>query len=179
METTCWEEILPCRPGNTVFCFRKHRGVVHVHSAEVYSLRLIEKGGRLRLRIAAENGCTSGIWGVNVFGSEDEACKALEYNAGPPEVPDEPIWETMLPCKMGDNMYRIRWHSVGCTYYISKGAISGIYFIEHNGQTVLCAAAKRVGCGIWGREVFPTEESAEAERLKLTEQRKREKHSIS
>lgn len=170
MEEPIWENLLPCCPGDAVVCFRKHRGVIHVHSAVVYTIRLVDTDGRLRLRIAAENGCTRGIWGVNVFASEDEASKALDEasNYGEEndyrEMPEEPVWEELLPFKMGDPLYRLRYHAKGNSFYISQGVISNIYFKEHNGTTALCAEARQVGGGVWGEDVFTSEEAAEAER---------------
>ena len=67
-------------------------------------------------------------------------------------------WTSLLPCKIGDNVWTIR--SYGRMKTPKCGVVSEMYFIE---GMRLCIVVKNVARGEWGKMVFATYEEAMAQ----------------
>lgn len=87
---------------------------------------------------------------------------------------EEAVWEKLcryedlaeegrlveLPCKIGDPVFCFRNH--GGVKHIHRGEVSQMFFIYDEGQMKLQIAVRGVARGIWGQNIFPTMEAAQA-----------------
>lgn len=62
-----------------------------------------------------------------------------------------------IPCKIGDKVWAIRKYNG--EYVTRRGVVSEMFFVGEEMQ--LCVVVKGVARGVWGRDVFPTQEEAE------------------
>lgn len=63
---------------------------------------------------------------------------------------------TILPCKMGDEVWGIKSFNNGAKR-VKKGVVHQMFYGE---DMKLCVAVKGVCRGVWGEKVFATEEDA-------------------
>lgn len=65
----------------------------------------------------------------------------------------------VIPCKIGDTVWGITKYSGGLTRKARKSTVSAMFFLD---DMRLCIVARSISRGEWGKEIFATQEEAEA-----------------
>lgn len=83
------------------------------------------------------------------------ARKKVRHIPGVDVVPKSEV----IPCKIGDTVWGITKYSGGLTRKARKSTVSAMFFLD---DMRLCIVARSISRGEWGKEIFATQEEAEA-----------------
>lgn len=89
--------------------------------------------------------------------NDDSNAQASFYGDCP--LPDVVPKSEVIPCKIGDTVWGITKYSGGLTRKARKSTVSAMFFL---GDMRLCIVARSISRGEWGKEIFATQEEAEA-----------------